>query len=67
MVAVRISGGKLATAIATVVVKVLRQYTGRGPTKSRTYLNNELYPSSGGARSRRLSARSSPMARATSC
>jgi uncharacterized protein YbcI len=42
MVAGRISDGKLATAIATVVVQVLRQYTGRGPTKSRTYLHDEL-------------------------
>ncbi len=25
-----------------MVVQVLRQYTGRGPTKSRTYLNDEL-------------------------
>ena len=38
----RTSGGKLATAISSVVVQVLRQYTGRGPTKSRTYLNDEL-------------------------
>ena len=34
--------GQLATAIASMVVQVLRQYTGRGPTKSRTYLNDEL-------------------------
>ena len=36
------SDGQLATAIASMVVQVLRQYTGRGPTKSRTYLNDEL-------------------------
>ena len=34
--------GQLATAIASMVVQVLRQYTGRGPTRSRTYLNDEL-------------------------
>ena len=38
----RTSGGKLATAISSMVVQVLRQYTGRGPTRSRTYLNGEL-------------------------
>jgi uncharacterized protein YbcI len=38
----RTSDGQLATAIASMVVQVLRQYTGRGPTKSRTYLNDEL-------------------------
>jgi uncharacterized protein YbcI len=36
------SDGKLATAISSMVVQVLRQYTGRGPTKSRTYLNEDL-------------------------
>ena len=38
----RTADGQLATAIASMVVQVLRQYTGRGPTKSRTYLNDEL-------------------------
>ena len=38
----RTSGGKLATAISSMVVQVLRQYTGRGPTKSRTHLRDEL-------------------------
>ena len=38
----RTSDGQLATAIASMVVQVLRQYTGRGPTRSRTYLNDEL-------------------------
>jgi uncharacterized protein YbcI len=41
-VADRTSVGKLATAISSMVVQVLRQYTGRGPTKSRTYLHDEL-------------------------
>jgi uncharacterized protein YbcI len=41
-VADRTSGGKLATAISSMVVQVHRQYTGRGPTKSRTYLHDEL-------------------------
>ena len=40
--AARTSDGQLATAIASMVVQVLRQYTGRGPTRSRTYLNGEL-------------------------
>ena len=38
----RTSDGKLATAISSMVVQVLRQYTGRGPTKSRTYLHDDL-------------------------
>jgi uncharacterized protein YbcI len=41
-VADRISEGQLATAIASMVVQVLRQYTGRGPTKSRTYFDEDL-------------------------
>jgi uncharacterized protein YbcI len=40
--AARTSDGQLATAIASMVVQVLREYTGRGPTRSRTYLNDEL-------------------------
>lgn len=38
----RSSEGKLAIAIASMVVQVLRQYTGRGPTKSRTHFNDDL-------------------------
>jgi uncharacterized protein YbcI len=40
--AARTSNGQLATAIASMVVQVLREYTGRGPTRSRTYINDEL-------------------------
>jgi uncharacterized protein YbcI len=36
------SDGKLATAISTMVVRVLRKHTGRGPTKSRTRLSDDL-------------------------
>jgi uncharacterized protein YbcI len=36
------SDGKLATAISNQVVQVLRQYTGRGPTRSRTYIHDQL-------------------------
>jgi uncharacterized protein YbcI len=36
------SDGKLATAISNKVVQVLRQYTGRGPTRSRTYIHDQL-------------------------
>src|SRR5579864_7264911 len=34
--------GQLATAISTMVVRVLRKHTGRGPTKSRTSLSEDL-------------------------
>jgi len=34
--------GQLATAISTMVVRVLREHTGRGPTKSRTHLIDDL-------------------------
>src|ERR1700674_4473210 len=36
------SNGQLATAISTMVVRVLRKHTGRGPTKSRTKLSDDL-------------------------
>ena len=36
------SDGRLPTAISNMVVALVRQYTGRGPTKSRTYLDDEL-------------------------
>jgi uncharacterized protein YbcI len=36
------SDGQLATAISTMVVRVLRKHTGRGPTKSRTRLSDDL-------------------------
>lgn len=36
------TNGKLATAISTMVVRVLRKHTGRGPTKSRTNLSDDL-------------------------
>jgi uncharacterized protein YbcI len=34
--------GKLATAISGMVVQALREHTGRGPTRSRTYFNDDL-------------------------
>jgi uncharacterized protein YbcI len=34
--------GQVATAISTMVVRVLREHTGRGPTKSRTHVSDEL-------------------------
>jgi uncharacterized protein YbcI len=34
--------GQLATAISTMVVGVLREHTGRGPTKSRARISDEL-------------------------
>jgi uncharacterized protein YbcI len=33
--------GKVAAAISNGVVKLLRDYTGRGPTKTRTYINGD--------------------------
>ncbi len=33
------SGGQLASGISNAVVHVLGEYTGRGPTKARTYVN----------------------------
>ena len=33
---------KLAVAISTAVVRVLRDYTGRGPTQARTYIADDL-------------------------
>ena len=37
-----IRDGKLATAISGMVVQALREHTGRGPTRSRTYFNDDL-------------------------
>ncbi len=36
------SGGSKAAAISTMVVGTLSDYTGRGPTKARTYLNDGI-------------------------
>lgn len=36
------SSGTVAAAISSAVVKLLREYTGRGPTKARTYINDDL-------------------------
>jgi uncharacterized protein YbcI len=33
--------GRIAAAISNGVVKLLRDYTGRGPTKTRTYINSD--------------------------
>ncbi len=34
--------GELAAEISNLVVKLVTEYTGRGPTKARTYLNGDL-------------------------
>ncbi len=34
--------GEVAAAISSAVVKLLREYTGRGPTKARTYIEECL-------------------------
>jgi uncharacterized protein YbcI len=34
--------GRLALAIANMVVRVLREHTGQGPARSRTYLSDDL-------------------------
>ena len=36
------SGNGLAVAISSMVVRVLRDHTGRGPTKSRTHMTEDL-------------------------
>ncbi len=35
-------GGSKAAAISNYVVRTMASYTGRGPTKARTYLNDDL-------------------------
>lgn len=35
-------GGQLASAISNRVVRVLSEYTGRGPTRARTFLHDDL-------------------------
>jgi uncharacterized protein YbcI len=35
-------GGELSAAISNGVVRLLREYTGRGPTKARTYMKDDL-------------------------
>jgi uncharacterized protein YbcI len=34
--------GSSAAAISNLVVKLMSEYTGRGPTKARTYMNDDL-------------------------
>jgi uncharacterized protein YbcI len=36
------SSGLLSSVISTGVVRLLSEYTGRGPTKARTYINEDL-------------------------
>jgi uncharacterized protein YbcI len=36
------SDGRLAAAISVAVVHALGEYTGRGPTRARTYVNSDL-------------------------
>jgi uncharacterized protein YbcI len=35
-------GGPLASAISNKVVRVMSEYTGRGPTRARTYMHDDL-------------------------
>jgi uncharacterized protein YbcI len=35
-------GGSKAAAISNMTVRMLSQYTGRGPTRSRTFLNDDM-------------------------
>lgn len=35
-------GGELAAAISNLVVSLVSDYTGRGPTKARTYMHEDL-------------------------
>ena len=34
--------GSIASAISAAVVQLMREYTGRGPTKARTYINDDM-------------------------
>lgn len=34
--------GSISAAISSAVVQLMREYTGRGPTKARTYINEDL-------------------------
>lgn len=34
--------GSIASAISSAVVQLMREYTGRGPTKARTYIDEDL-------------------------
>ena len=38
----RPSGGSLPTAISNMIVRMLREYTGRGPTKARTTIRDNV-------------------------
>jgi uncharacterized protein YbcI len=38
----RIAGGSKAAAISNLTVRLLSQYTGRGPTKARTFFNDDM-------------------------
>ncbi|MGH2884815.1 MAG: Na-translocating system protein MpsC family protein [Solirubrobacteraceae bacterium] len=38
----RANGGQLASAISNRVVRVISEYTGRGPTMARAYLHDDL-------------------------
>ena len=35
-------GGSKSAAISNLTVRLLSQYTGRGPTKARTYFNDDI-------------------------
>lgn len=36
------SGGTMAAAISNAVVRIVNDYSGRGPTKTRTYISDDL-------------------------
>ena len=38
----RLTGGALAAAISTAVVRIMSEHTGRGPTKARTSIADDL-------------------------
>jgi uncharacterized protein YbcI len=38
----RLKAGSVASAISKAVVALLSEYTGRGPTKARTYINEDV-------------------------
>ena len=59
--------GQVAAAISTAVVHALGEYTGRGPTKARTYVNRDVITVLRETRSPRPSAGSSPTATRRPC
>lgn len=59
--------GELSAAISNAVVRVFHEYTGRGPNRARSFVSDDLVSVVLEETSARVSAISSPTARAMSC